>query len=184
MNMTEAELDTLLKRNPALRVRDGKPASKTSSGVNFSPTVQQLPPNTGKPHAKYRNHKVYVHANGYVDIERDESTHGSVIRVYDSVKEYRRHEELRLLEGEGEIRGLLWQFPLTIQEGFTYRGERVKAITYKADFKYTDAKSGDTVIEDVKGKDMSTGKYLTTEAFRLKWKLLKQRYPEFVFKLF
>ena len=55
MNMTEAELDTLLKRNPALRVRDGKPASKTSSGVNFSPTVQQLPPNTGKPHAKYRN---------------------------------------------------------------------------------------------------------------------------------
>ena len=72
----------------------------------------------------------------------------------------------------------------TIQEGFTYRGERVKAITYKADFKYTDAKSGDTVIEDVKGKDMSTGKYLTTEAFRLKWKLLKQRYPEFVFKLF
>lgn len=184
MNMTEAELDTLLKRNPALRVRDEKPASKTSSGVNFSPTVQQLPPNTGEPHAKYRNHKVYVHANGYVDIERDESTHGSVIRVYDSVKEYRRHEELRLLEGEGEIRGLLWQFPLTIQEGFTYRGERVKAITYKADFKYTDAKSGDTVIEDVKGKDMSTGKYLTTEAFRLKWKLLKQRYPEFVFKLF
>ena len=150
MNMTEAELDTLLKRNPALRVRDGKPASKTSSGVNFSPTVQQLPPNTGKPHAKYRNHKVYVHADGYVDIERDESTHGSVIRVYDSVKEYRRHEELRLLEGEGEIRGLLWQFPLTIQEGFTYRGERVKAITYKADFKYTDAKSGDTVKSEAK----------------------------------
>ena len=184
MNMTEAELDTLLKRNPALRVRDGKPASKTSSGVNFSPTVQQLPPNTGKPHAKYRNHKVYVHADGYVDIERDESTHGSVIRVYDSVKEYRRHEELRLLERTGEINGLSWQFTLTIQEGFTYRGERVKAIAYKADFKYTDAKSGDTVIEDVKGKDMSTGKYLTTEAFRLKWKLLKQRYPEFVFKLF
>lgn len=184
MTMTEAELDTLLKRNPALRVRDGKPASKRSSGGNSSPTVQQLPSNTEKPHAKYRNHKVYIHADGHADIERDESTHGKVIRVYDSVKEYRRHEELKLVERAGEISGLSWQFPLTIQEGFTYRGERIKAITYKADFKYTDTKSGDTIIEDVKGKDPFTGKYLTTEAFRLKWKLLKQRYPEFVFRLF
>lgn len=184
MNMTEAELDTLLKRNPALRVRDGMPASKIATDGNPSLTVRQLLPNTEKPHAKYRNHKVYVHADGHADIERDESTHGNVIRVYDSVKEYRRHEELRLLERTGEINGLSWQFTLTIQEGFTYRGEHIKAITYKADFKYIDAKSGDTVIEDVKGKDMSTGKYLTTEAFRLKWKLLKQRYPEFVFKLF
>ena len=45
-------------------------------------------------------------------------------------------------------------------------------------------KSGDTVIEAGKGKDQITGKYLTTETFRLKWKLLKQRYPEFDFRLF
>ena len=68
--------------------------------------------------------------------------------------------------------------------GFCRAGSAETGVALKADFKYTDAKSGDTVIEDVKGKDMSTGKYLTTEAFRLKWKLLKQRYPEFVFKLF
>ena len=184
MNMTEAELDTLLKRNPALRVRDGMPASKIATDGNPSLTVRQLLPNTEKPLAKYGNHKVYVHADGYVDIERDESTHGKVIRVYDSIKEYRRHKELQLLEKAGKISGVMWQFPLVIQESFAYRGERIRGITYKADFKYTDTESGETIIEDVKGQDHHTGKYLTTEAFRLKWKLLKQRYPEFNFRLF
>ena len=184
MTMTEEELDALLKRNPALRVRDGKPASKRASGGYSSPTVQQLPSNTEKPHAKYRNHKVFIHTDGTADIERDEVHHGKVIRVYDSIKEYRRHKELQLLEKAGKINGVMWQFPLVIQESFSYRGERIRGITYKADFKYTDAESGETIIEDVKGQDHHTGKYLTTEAFRLKWKLLKQRYPEFNFRLF
>ena len=107
-----------------------------------------------------------------------------MIRVYDSIKEYRRLKELQLLEKAGKISGVMWQFPLVIQESFAYRGERIRGITYKADFKYTDTESGETIIEDVKGQDHHTGKYLTSEAFRLKWKLLKQRYPEFNFRLF
>ena len=184
MNMTEAELDTLLKRNPALRVRDGMPASNRPHSGNPSQPVQQLPHGREKPYVKYRNHKVYIHADGHTDIERDEQHHGRVIRIYDSVKEYRRHEELQILERAGTIRDLSCQYALTIQEGFTYRGKYVKAIIYKADFKYVDVESGETVIEDVKGKDPKTGKYITTEAFRLKWKLLKQRYPDLVFRLF
>ena len=67
-----------------------------------------------------------------------------MIRVYDSIKEYRRHKELQLLEKAGKISGVMWQFPLVIQESFAYRGERIRGITYKADFKYTDTESGET----------------------------------------
>ena len=68
--MTEAELDTLLKRNPALRVRDGMPASKIATDGNPSLTVRQLLPNTEKPHAKCRNHKVYVLLRGRIRCAR------------------------------------------------------------------------------------------------------------------
>lgn len=58
-----------------------------------------------------------------------------------------------------------------------------KAVYYKADFVYRE-QSGEEVVEDVKALDNATGKYLTTETFRLKWKLLMANYPDKVFRLF
>lgn len=65
---------------------------------------------------------------------------------------------------------------------FVYEKKRVQRIVYKADFCYLDAQ-GKTIVEDVKGFDSKSGKYMQTEAFRLKWKLLKAKYPEYHFVL-
>ena len=77
---------------------------------------------------------------------------------FDSQREYRRHNELVLLERAGEIRYLQRQPKYYIQ----INGEKV--CTYTADFRYLD-KDGKTVVEDVKG-------YATT-VYRLKKKLVK-----------
>lgn len=69
-----------------------------------------------------------------------------------------------------------------IQPAFLYRGKRVRAIGYRADFAYLE--NGVQVIEDVKAKTKATGKFRTTEGFNLKWKLLKARYPDYDFRLF
>lgn len=61
-------------------------------------------------------------------------------------------------------------------------GHSIRPITYSADFKYE--QDGTVTIEDVKGFDRNTGKWLTTQVFNLKWKLLKARYPQFKFVLF
>lgn len=88
-------------------------------------------------------------------------------RVFDSRKEARRYQELLLLERAGKISDLELQKAYTLipaqyalsDEVYTkgiHKGERKrsacieKAVTYKADFVYTDSK-GNTVVEDVKG---------------------------------
>lgn len=67
--------------------------------------------------------------------------------AFDSKKEATRYAELSLLERAGEISGLKTQvkFELLPKQD----GER--ACTYVADFVYTDAKTGERVVEDVKG---------------------------------
>ena len=131
---------------------------------------------------KYRNKKVYVYADGFACEGETSAGHGKLLRVYDSVKEYRRHSELILLERAGRIRDLEWQKKLVIQEAFSRNGKRVREISYVADFAYVqDSKQ---VIEDVKGLDQKTGQYRMTEAFKLKWKLLKARYPKYEFKIY
>lgn len=130
--------------------------------------------------SKYRNKKVYVYASGIAFAQTPEL--GKLLTVYDSIAEYRRGEELALLEKSGAISNLERQVALVIQEAFTYQGTRIRAIVYKPDFRYVDG-DGNIVIEDVKGYDTRKKEFLTTETFRLKWKLLKRRYPEYVFLL-
>ena len=134
-------------------------------------------------HPKYGNHKVYAYEDGFVAGNKDAKEHGNIVDVFDSTKEYCRWLDLQILEKGGSITELKRQVPLTIQEAFQYEGKRIQKIDYRADFYYRD-KNGTVVVEDVKGYDQKNGKYIQTEAFRLKWKLLKSKYPDYHFVLY
>lgn len=189
--MDENQLNALLAKNPTLSV------SKHSITKRENPPdgMQQHEERNGQN--KYRNYPVYVFSDGFVfdsSIERMSrkeisdtrkrlaNTHGPVTECYDSKKEYRRCLELRLLEKSGMITGLRRQHVLVIQPATQYRDEKLHAVTYCADFFYQE--NGVTVVEDVKGIDKPTGKPLTTQVFDLKWKLLKAKYPQYLFRIF
>lgn len=133
--------------------------------------------------SKYHSRFVYIYEDGFVAESKDLSGHGAVVRKYDSKKEYARHKELELLERGGAISDLKWQVRMLLHEGFVDgEGKKVRPIYYKADFTYT--QNGREIVEDVKGIDRATGKIRSTEAFQLKWKLLRARYPEKVFRIY
>ena len=67
-----------------------------------------LPSATGPPSAKkpkYHNVKIYIYEDGFVANQKV-TGHGKLLRKYDSTKEYRRSEELRLLERAHKISAL------------------------------------------------------------------------------
>lgn len=98
--------------------------------------------------------------------------------TFDSVKEYRRFCELRLLEKAGEIQNLERQKPFELIPAqyeeiptgeFYKRGERKgqpkmkrvcieNSVVYNADFVYTE--NGKTVVEDTKSKATKTKDYI------------------------
>lgn len=172
MQLTEKWLKETLERNPQLKV-------KVQGGRNSE--VEQ-PEEVEKPKTKYGNHRVYLYEDEYVSGDKYISGHGKLVAVFDSTKEYCRWLDLQLMEKAGTISNLERQKELVIQDAFVYEKKRVQRIVYKADFCYSDAK-GKTIVEDVKGFDSKSGKYMQTEAFRLKWKLLKAKYPEYHFVL-
>ena len=159
LRMTEAEYANYISRN-----NDGRHAKEYKS--------------KGVP--KYRNRKVYVYGKYVTD--RKMPNLGKPDTIFDSVAEYNRYQELQLLERAGEICNLERQVCINIQEKFNYFKESVRAISYVADFRYTD-KDGRTVVEDVKAFDKKTGRPRTTSDFDLKWKLLKYNYPDVIFKI-
>ena len=132
---------------------------------------------------KHHNKKVYVYEDGFASPDQKLTTHGAITEKYDSTKEYGRSRELLLLKRAGQISDLKRQAELVIQEAFTSPdGKKHRPIVYRADFIYK--RDGETIVEDVKGKDENTGKYQMTEAFRLKWKLLQAKYPQFKFEIY
>lgn len=90
--------------------------------------------------------------------------------AFDSKKEAQRYLELSLLEKIGEISQLELQkeFELLPKQ----KGER--AVKYIADFYYYDAGKEIFVAEDVKG--------MKTQAYIIKRKLFKYRYPDILFR--
>lgn len=174
MQLTQKWLNETLAKNPALsiQVQCGKDCAKASKAKEVKVT-----------HPKYGNHKVYAYEDGFVAGNKDAKEHGNIVDVFDSTKEYCRWLDLQILEKGGSITELKRQVPLTIQEAFQYEGKRIQKIDYRADFYYRD-KNGTVVVEDVKGYDQKNGKYIQTEAFRLKWKLLKSKYPDYHFVLY
>lgn len=144
------------------------------AGRNVGERIEN-PEQPKKKPTKYRNRKVYVYSTGVALYEKD-SRYGDVVMVFDSEKEFRRHQELKILERQGKISALRRQVPFLIQDACERDGEKIAAIFYKADFCYEE--DGKSIVEDVKGFDEKTQKYITTKDFNLKWKLLKYRYPD------
>lgn len=73
--------------------------------------------------------------------------------LFDSRKEARRYRELKLLEKAGQIRGLRLQVPFELIPAQRDENGKVieRAVTYRADFLYTDLETYQTVVEDTKG---------------------------------
>ena len=92
---------------------------------------------------------------------------------FDSKKEAKRYQELRILEKAGKIKDLKLQPVFILQEGFYYQGKAIRQITYRADFEYVD-ENGNRVVEDVKG--------FKTDVYKLKKKLFLKKYPDIVFR--
>lgn len=79
---------------------------------------------------------------------------------FDSKKEARRYQELKLMEKSGSITNL------ELQPRYDLKVNLVKCGFYKADFRYFE--NGKEVVEDVKG--------MKTPAYNLKKKLIKAIY--------
>ena len=104
--------------------------------------------------------------------------------TFDSVKEGRRYEELKLAEEAGAIGDLERQVRFELipsQREPDTRGARggvkkgkllERQVVYIADFVYIDLYTGERVVEDVKGMKQGTA----YEVFKLKRKLMLWRY--------
>jgi hypothetical protein len=91
-------------------------------------------------------------------------------RKFQSKKEAQRYCELGLMVKAGEIQ------KIECQVEYHYWSEDNERIlfTYRADFRYW--QRGRVVIEDVKPFDKATQKFRLTEFYRLKKKLIEDRY--------
>lgn len=101
----------------------------------------------GKP-SKYKNDKVTFRGE-----------------TFDSKKEFEYYLILKDREKRGEIIALQRQYTIVIQPSFKMpSGQKIRQITYIADFVYRDLKDGELHYIDVKG--------YKTEIYKLKKKLL------------
>ena len=89
---------------------------------------------------------------------------------FDSKKEAKRYNELKLLKKAGLIKEFELQKIFELQPKYiNNNGEHIRAITYKADFFYYDIKKEQYIVEDTKG--------YRTETYKLKKKLFEYVYP-------
>lgn len=99
--------------------------------------------------------------------------------TFDSIKEYTRYCELRLLEQAGAITGLRRQVKYILipaqreqdtvgKRGGIKKGKLIEhEVAYYADFVYED-ENGNTIVEDTKG--------IRTEVYKIKRKLMLLHY--------
>lgn len=92
--------------------------------------------------------------------------------TFDSKAEAKRYQELKLMLRAGVIEDLELQPKFEI---IPKQKDERKA-SYIADFKYYDKEKGTEVVEDVKG-----GRATQTQAYVLKRKLFKLKYPQYEF---
>ena len=177
MTLSTEELNNILANNPGLQKRN--PDLVKSLGLAGKGQEQET---EKKKNPKYLNHKVYVYEDGFVAFENTIHDHGIVTEKYDSLKEYKRYQELLLLQRAGKISDLQRQVKYVIQEAFIYRDEKISEIAYVADHVYI--RDGEKIVEDVKGVGKDGKAITATKDFKLKWKLLKAKYPELCFELY
>jgi hypothetical protein len=92
---------------------------------------------------------------------------------FDSAAESRAYSKLRWAELLGIISDLELQPRYVLQEGFSASGKRVRAITYRGDFRFI--REGKTVVVEVKGFE--------TEAWKIREKLFRAKYPDIVLEV-
>lgn len=79
--------------------------------------------------------------------------------TFDSKREASRYAELKLLVRAGEIKDLELQPEFDLQGQFgPLVSDAGRGLKYRADFAYTDARTGKRVIEDAKGFSTATYK--------------------------
>lgn len=86
--------------------------------------------------------------------------------TFDSRREARRYQELKLMERAGAIRDLQRQVRFELIPAFDVDGRHYRPTTYVADFVYVEG--GREIVEDCKG--------FRTDVYRLKRKLFAHRY--------
>lgn len=93
---------------------------------------------------------------------------------FDSKAEAKRYMELKLLLKAKKIAQLELQPKFELLPKYTNnKGEKIRAIIYKADFSY--CQNGKKIVEDVKGYE--------TKEFKLKKKLLEYKFQDIDFRL-
>lgn len=93
---------------------------------------------------------------------------------FDSKFEAEKWQELKILEKSGIIKDLQRQVRFILLDGYTNnKGEKIRPISYIADFTYIDVKKKQKIAMDTKG--------LETEVFRIKKKLFEHKFPEYLF---
>jgi len=101
--------------------------------------------------------------------------------TFDSKIEAHRYQDLVILQKAGLIKDLKVHPKFVLLEPFEYRGQKIGAITYTADFQYVATNLfnhysfSEVVVEDVKG--------VRTAVFNVKWKLAKFKYPSITWRL-
>lgn len=94
---------------------------------------------------------------------------------FDSKKEARRYLQLKLLLKAKKIKDLELQKTFELQPKYVNNnGEKIRAITYKADFFYYDNTKKIFIVEDTKG--------FKTEVYKLKKKIFEYVYPNLTIK--
>ena len=88
--------------------------------------------------------------------------------AFDSKKEAKRYAELKLLERGGAIKDLRRQVRYELIPAFDCCGKHYRPTSYVADFVYTVCRTGEEVVEDVKG--------VRTDVYRLKAKMFAHKF--------
>lgn len=88
---------------------------------------------------------------------------------FDSMGEYARWQDLKLLQRGGVITGLKRQVKFElVPKQKTKDGKNVQPVDYVADFRYYDTRTGEWITEDFKG--------VKTDAYKIKKKLMLWKY--------
>ena len=141
------------------------------SGEKNPPASSEAPPfrqggHGAEPTRKYRN------------LPTERLTESGECIKFDSKKEAARYDFLMMEFAAGRIRDLRLQYQILLQPAYTdaVTGERIRAISYLADFRYErqdEAGAWREVIEDTKGG--KNGKGTRTAEFNIKKKLLNDK---------
>ena len=93
---------------------------------------------------------------------------------FDSLKEAKRYQQLKILEKAKEITELKLQVKFELQPSFKKNNKTIRKIEYIADFVYYDNKLNKYIVEDTKG--------YRTDIYKLKKKLFEYKYPHLTIK--